>query len=179
MAQTATIYTVTIQLSHVDRGVYESLDLRLARHPSETLEFLATRLLAYVLEYQEGITFGDGLSTADDPAVLVRDLTGRMTRWIEVGMPSAERVHRGSKLAGAAVIYTHRDLSQVLAQLDGQGVHRAASIPVYAFGRDVIEPFAAALDRRSDWTINVLDGHLYIDGAGGSWSAPLTAASFT
>lgn len=179
MALSSTVYAVTVHLSHVDRGVYETLDLRVARHPSETAEYLVTRLLAYCLEYEEGIAFGDGLSTADTPAVLVRDLTGRVTRWIEVGLPSAERVHRGSKLAGRAAIYTHRDLRQVLAQLDGQGVHRAAEIPVYAFERTVVDAIAAALDRRVELTINVMDGHAYIDGPGGSYTLSLAPARFS
>ena len=80
MALTATIYRVSVELAHIDRGVYETLDLRLARHPSETLDYMATRLLAYCLEYTEGIVFTDGVSsTADEPAIVVRDLTGRLT----------------------------------------------------------------------------------------------------
>jgi uncharacterized protein YaeQ len=179
MAQTSTIYTVTVELSDVDRGRYETLDLRLARHPSETAEFLVTRLLAYCLEHEDGIAFGDGISTAGEPAVLVRDLTGRVTKWIEVGMPSAERVHRGHKLAGRAAVYTHRDLRQVLAQLDGRGVHRAGDVPVFAFPPTVIDPMAAALGRRTAWTLNVVGGELYVDGPAGALSAPLAAARFS
>lgn len=179
MAQSSTVYTVTVDLSNVDRGVYETLDLKLARHPSETAEFLVTRLLAYCLEFEDGITFGGGVSTDDEPAVLVRDLTGRVTKWVEVGMPSAERVHRGHKLAGRAAVYTHRDLRQVLAQLDGQGVHRAADVPVYAFERPAIDALAAALDRRTAWTVNVMDGELYLDGPAGSFTLPLAPAHFT
>lgn len=179
MALTSTIYAVQVELSHVDRGVYATLDLRLARHPSETAEFLVTRLLAYCLEYEEGITFGDGVSTPDEPAVFVRDLTGRLTKWIEVGMPSAERVHRGHKLAGRAAVYTHRELKQVLAQLEGQGVHRAADVPVVAFERALVDGMTAALDRRSAWTCTVMDGVLYVEGPGISTSAPLAPAHFS
>src|SRR4051812_49553939 len=84
----------------MDRGVYESLELRVARHPSETIEFMLVRVLAYCLEYTEGIAMTTGLSTGDEPALVVRDLTGRVTAWIEVGFPDAARLHRGSKLAG-------------------------------------------------------------------------------
>lgn len=178
MAQSSTVYTVTVDLSHVDRGVYETLDLRLARHPSETAEFLVTRLIAYCLEYEDGIAFGGGVSTDDEPAVLVRDLTGRITKWIEVGMPSAERVHRGHKLAGRAAVYTHREVRQVLAQLEGQGVHRAAAVPVYGLDRTVVEALAAALDRRTALTMNVMDGALYVEGPAGSLVQPLEASHF-
>src|SRR5215207_8969689 len=130
MAQAATIYIVTIDLSDLDRNVYEALELRVARHPSETAEYMLTRILAYCLEYQEGITLTEGVSSGDEPALLVRDLTGQITTWIEVGMPDAARLHRGSKAAGRAVVYTHRDARQVLAQFEGERIHRAAEIAV-------------------------------------------------
>jgi len=70
-----------------------------ARHPSEMAEFMLARTLAYCLEYQDGIALTDGVAAVDEPAVLVRDLTGRITAWIEVGAPTPERLHRGSKAA--------------------------------------------------------------------------------
>ena len=175
MAQTATLYSLAIDLSHVDRGVYETLDLKVARHPSESAEYMVARLLAYCLEYQDGIAFTEGLSSSDEPPVLVRDLTGRITTWIEVGMPSADRVHRASKLAGRVAIYTHRDIRQVLAQFNGQRVHRAAAIPVYELDRVVVEACAAGLERRSALTLNVMDGQLYIEMGGQSLSMPIVA----
>ena len=122
MALTATIYNFDIELADIDRGVYETLGLRLARQPSETPECMLTRFLAYCLEYTEGIELTEGVAAGDEPAVLVRDMTGRVTAWVEVGMPDAQRLHRGSKLAGRAVVYTHRNISQVLAELDGQKI---------------------------------------------------------
>src|SRR6266545_5520243 len=106
MALSATIYTLTIDLSDMDRGVYETLDLRVARHPSETAEYMLVRILAYCLEYREGIALTEGVASGSEPALVVRDLTGRVTAWIEVGMPDAARLHRGNKLAGRVVVYT-------------------------------------------------------------------------
>ena len=82
MALTATIYTFDIDLADVDRGVYETIALRVARHPSESEEYLVTRLLAYCLEYREGIAFSSGLSDPDAPTIAVRDLTGAIRVWI-------------------------------------------------------------------------------------------------
>ena len=163
MALTATIYTVETEIADVDRGVYRSETIRLARQPSETAEYMLMRLLAYCLEYREGIAFTEGVAAGDEPAVLVRDLTGQLTAWIEVGMPSAERVHRGSKRAARVAVYTHRAISQVLAQLQGRQVHRAADIPVFAFGPAFVEPAAAALQRRSKVVLSVNERHIYLD----------------
>ena len=96
MALSSTVYNFDVTLSDVDRGVYETLAIRAACHPSETIEYLLTRVLAYCLEYTEGITFSKGLAEPDEPAVLVRDLTGRITGWIEVGAPDADRLHKAS-----------------------------------------------------------------------------------
>ncbi len=61
VALTATLYNFDTELADIDRGVYQTLALRLARHPSETQEFMLTRLLAYCLEYTEGIEFSRGV----------------------------------------------------------------------------------------------------------------------
>jgi uncharacterized protein YaeQ len=157
------MYNVTVELSDVDRGVYETLELRMAMHPSESPAYLMTRLLAYCLEYREGIEFGAGLSNGDDPAILVRDLTGRITAWIEIGAPDADRLHRASKLAEQVAVYTHRDLRNLMGQLEGKKIHRASSIPIYTFGRGFIDSLAERLERRMKITLSVTERHLYLD----------------
>ena len=173
MALGATIHNFTVQLADIDRAVYQDLELRLARHPSETAEFMLTRLLAYCLEYQEGIAFTEGVAAVDEPAVLVRDLTGRITAWIEVGAPDAERLHRGSKHAGRAAIYTHRDPANLLAQLAGKKIHRAEAIPLYTFGRGFIDDAAKAIERRNTMSLSVTERQLYLDINGKSFSAAI------
>jgi uncharacterized protein YaeQ len=162
MAQSATIYNLAVELADVDRGVYAPLDLRVARHPSESAEYLVTRVLAYCLEYTEGIAFTQGISAGAEPALLVRDPTGQITAWIEVGLPDAERLHRGSKLSGRALVYTHRDVTQLLAQLAGRKIHRAEAIPVYAFDRHFIAALAALLERRSTLSISVTERQIFV-----------------
>src|SRR5437764_8770962 len=108
MALGATIYNFDIDLTDTNRQIYESLSLRLARHPSESEEYLVARLLAYLLEFTEGIAFSRGVSDPDMPAIAVRDLTGAMKTWIDVGTPDAQRLHKASKAAGRVVVYTHK-----------------------------------------------------------------------
>lgn len=169
MALTSTIYTFAIDVSDVDRGVYESLDIRAAMHPSESPEYLVTRVLAYCLEYTEGIDFAaGGVSSPDEPAVLVRDLTGRITAWIEIGAPDPDRLHRASKLAPRVAVYTHRDLRNLLPQWREARIHRAAEIPIYTFGRGFIDGIAPKLQRRMRLGISVTERHLYLDLDGDS-----------
>jgi uncharacterized protein YaeQ len=173
VAQTATVYTATIDLADMDRNVYETLDLRVARHPSETAEYMLVRILAYCLEYQEGIALTEGVSSGSEPALVVRDLTGRITGWIEVGMPDAERLHRGSKLAGRVAVYTHRDVRQLMGNLNGQHIHRSEDIPIRAFDRTLVEEIAAHLDRRISMSLSVTGGELFLALGDGSWTLPL------
>jgi uncharacterized protein YaeQ len=178
MALTATIHNFDTELADVDRGVYASFRLKVARQPSETLEYMLTRYLAYCLEYTEGIALTEGIAAGDEPAVLVRDLTGRVTAWIEVGAPAAERLHRGSKLAGRAAVYTHRNVALVLAELDGKGVHRASEIPVYELGRGFMDAIAAVAPRRAAVTVSITGRHLYLDLDGRSFDTALVEHHF-
>ena len=166
MALGATIYNFSIVLSDADRGVYETLALKLARHPSEAGEFLVARLLAYCLEHSEGIAFSRGLSEPDQPALAVRDLTGAIRSWIEVGAPDAARLHKAAKAAPRVAVYTHKDPASLLRQLAGEKIHRAERIELYAIDRALIEALASRLERRMAFELSVTGGHLYltIDG---------------
>jgi uncharacterized protein YaeQ len=179
VALTATLYNFDTELADIDRGVYQTLALRLARHPSETSEFMLTRLLAYCLEYTEGIEFTDGVSAGDEPAVLVRDMTGRITAWIEVGMPDASRLHRGSKLAGRAAVYTHRNVDKVLDGLKAKQVHRAEEIPVYEFGKGFVDDVAAVVQRREKLSVSITERQLYLDVSGQTFNTTVVEHRFS
>jgi uncharacterized protein YaeQ len=173
MALGATIHTFAVQLADVDRGVYEELALRVARHPSETESYMMTRVLAYCLEYEEGIAFSEGISSTDEPAVLVRDLTGALTAWIEVGAPDADRLHHGSKLAERTVVYTHRDPAKVMAPWAGRRIHRSDAIVLHSFEPGFVDAAVVALERRNTMTVSITERELYLDLNGTSVSATI------
>ena len=166
MALTATIHNFDVTLADVDRGVYETLALRVARHPSETEEYLLTRVLAYCLEYAEGIAFSKGLAEPDEPAIAVRDLTGALRVWIDVGAPDAARLHKASKAAPRVAVYTHRDPAQLVRQLSGERIHKAESLELYGVDRALLASLVPHLDRRVAMTISVTDRQLYVDVGG-------------
>ena len=162
MAIGATIYHFTIRLSDVDRGVYETLELKAAKHPSESDEYLVARVLAYCLEYAEGIAFSRGLSSPDEPPIAVKDLTGVLKAWIEVGSPDAARLHKASKAAPRVAVYTHKDPAQLLRSLDGERIHRAEVLELYSLGRDFVASVVARLARRNELDVSVSERHLYV-----------------
>ena len=162
MALQATIYNFDIELADTDRGVYESLALRVARHPSESEDYLIARLLAYVLEFTEGIAFSRGISDPDEPAIAVRDLTGAIDSWIDVGTPDAARLHKASKAARRVAVYTHKDPRQFLNRLAGEKIHRADELELYAIDRALVSALVERLDRRVAFSVSVTDRELFI-----------------
>jgi uncharacterized protein YaeQ len=162
MALTATIYNFDVQLADVDRGVYETLSFKVAQQPSETEEYLLSRVLAYCLEYAEGIAFSKGIAEPDVPALAVRDLTGAMQLWIDVGAPDAARLHKASKASPRVAVYTHRDPARLVSQLSGEKIHRSAELELYGIDRSLIDGLVARLDRRNSWELSVTDRHVYV-----------------
>lgn len=173
MALSATIYHFDIQLTHVDRGVYEALAVKVARHPSEAEDYLLARVLAYCLEFTEGLSFSRGLSEPDEPAIAVRDLTGQLRAWIDVGTPDAARLHKAAKAAPRVAVYTHKSPETLLRPLKGERIHRADAIELYAFDRDMIDGLVARLERRMGFDLSVTGAHLFLSLDGASLSGDL------
>ena len=178
MALTATMYHLQITLSDVDRGVYEALDLRVARHPSETMRYLVTRTLAYCLCYADGIAFSKGgLSTAEEAPVSVRDATGVLRAWIDVGAPSAERLHKASKAAESVFLFTHVELPLLLREAKARAIHQVERIEVQRIEPEFLDALAAKLDKNSKFEVVRTDGQLYVTLAGETLNGTLTRCS--
>lgn len=177
MALTATIYNFDIDLADNDRGVYETLALRIAQHPSESDEYLVGRMLAYLLEYAEGIAFSRGVSEPDEPTISVRDLTGAISAWIEIGTPDGARLHKASKAAKRVVVYCHKDPAQWLRQLDAGAIHRAGAMEIYTIDRELIAALVSRLDRRMAFAVSVTDRELFVSLGTGNLSGTVSAIS--
>lgn len=162
MALTATVYHVEIELSDIDRNVYETLDLRIARHPSESMPYFLTRTIAYALLYEEGIAFSKGgLSSADEPPLTIRDLQGILRVQVEIGAPSAERLHKASKASPRLVVFT-QEPRRVLREAESREIHKAEQIEVYALDPKFLDRLGELTDRNAKWTLMHNDGHLYV-----------------
>jgi uncharacterized protein YaeQ len=166
MALTATIYNLNVHLADTDRGVYETLAFKVAQQPSESGEHMMARVLAYCLEYTEGIGFSKGIAEPEEPALFVRDLTGTLRAWIDIGSPDAARLHKASKAAPRVAVYTHKDPAQLLRALDGERIHRAEHLELYALDRDLISELLSRRERRTSFDLTVTERHLYatVDG---------------
>ncbi len=161
MAPPGTVHRFEVSVSDVDRDVYESFDLRIAQHPSESMRYLLTRTLAYCLSYEEGIAFSKGgLSSAEDPPVSVRDATGLLLAWIDVGSPSAERLHKAAKAARRVAIFTHSDLAPL--RREAEAIHKAASIEVFRIAPELLDALERRIQRNATLELTRNEGMLYV-----------------
>lgn len=175
MALPSVIYKFALDISDVDRGVYETVELRVARHPSETETHAVMRVLCYALELQEGLTLGRGLGDPDDAALRVDDLTGRTLVWIDIGAPSADRLHRAAKRVDTVKVYTHKDPARVRANLaGGRAIHRVDSITLTPVPIELVEALAESLSRSNTWAILRSDGRVYVTVGDDTLEAELT-----
>jgi uncharacterized protein YaeQ len=179
MAASATMFHLQIDLSDVDRAVYQALDLRVARHPSETMRYLLTRVLAYCLCFEEGIAFTRGLSTNDEPAAWVKDPHGNLRLWIEVGTPSAERLHKASKASPRVVVFTHHDPELLKKAARSKAIHKADGIEVYALDGALLDALDGATERNARWAVVHTEGMLYVTSGETSLSGSVTRHSLT
>lgn len=166
MALPATLRRFKIQLSDADRGVYETLELRAAQHPSESDRYLVTRVLARCLEHADGVDFTRGLAAAEEPALWERDLRGDVRSWIEVGSPSIDRLHRAGKAAQRVCVYAWKGVPQLAREIVSQKVHRGSEIELHALDPAFLDLVCASLDRANVWSLSVSGGTLYLEISG-------------
>ncbi len=162
MAQTATIHTLQVELSDIDRNIYESLSLRVAQHPSEDMPRMVARVLAYCLLYEADLEFGRGLSNVEEPALWRRLPDGRIAHWVDVGHPSADRLHRASKAADKLSIVTHKELGQLQREAAKRAIHRADEIDVWRLPGALVSALAALTTRKSQWVVVHAEGGLMV-----------------
>ena len=162
MAQPSTLYRFRIRLADVARGVYETFELRLAMHPSESAPFLLARVIAYCLNLQEGIELTQGIGSPDEPALRVKDLTGTTRVWIDIGNPTARRLHKASKAAKSVRVYTYRDPEILIREMAGEEIHRAETIEVFSLDPKFLNRLGETLDRDNDWEVLHDEGELSV-----------------
>jgi uncharacterized protein YaeQ len=180
MALKATVIRLEVRLSDVDRSVYEEIPLTLARHPSESPRYLASRLLGYLLYFGEGVAFSrGGLSSVDEAPVAERDPTGALVRWIDVNAPSAERLHRASKAAKVSIVSCARDA--LAREAGSRPIHAADDIEVLLVPPSFNESLADLVLASRSFELVRTDGHLYVTSARGdatdAFDAPLEVVS--
>jgi uncharacterized protein YaeQ len=165
------LYRFQIELSDIDRGVYETLDFRVSQHPSETAPYLLTRVLAYALSYQKELEFSpSGLSDPDTPALKAIGKNGGIDLWVEIGNPSARKLHKAGKSAKQVVVYTYKSAEVLFNDINANDIHRKEDLIVYSLSADFLLILESRLEKNNRWSLLLQQGQLDVDAAGVSAS---------
>ncbi|SPO59671.1 YaeQ family protein [Pseudomonas inefficax] len=161
MAQPSTTYKFELNLTDLDRGVYENVRPTTARHPSETEERMVVRLLAYALWYNENLSFGRGLSDVDEAALWEKSLDDRILHWIEVGQPDADRLTWCSRRTERTSLLAYGSL-RVWQNKVVDAVKGLKNLSIAAVPQEVLETLATDMPRTIKWDVMISEGTLFV-----------------
>ena len=165
MALKPTIYKFTIALSDMNRHIYQTLNVTLAQHPSENLERMMMRVLAYCLNIDTDpnnkLDFTKGLSAVEEPDLWAKTLDDQLILWIDVGEPSPERIKKASHLARTTKIYSFNSKSDVWWS-QNQTKLQSLKVDIMRFNWDEIQALAKQVSRTMDFSISLSGDSAYI-----------------
>ena len=161
VAKKPTIYKLRISLSDLNRNYYDTLNLTLAQHPSETVERMMVRILAYCINAQEHLVFAKGLNADDEPDIWARTLDDQISLWIDVGEPSFDRIKKASHLAPAVKLYCFNSKSDVWWD-QAKGKINQLKASVYRFEWQDIQALAALVQRTMDISVTITGDSAYV-----------------
>jgi len=162
MALKPTIYKIDISLSDLDREVYDTLNLTLALHPSETLERMMARVLAFCFNADDRLEFTSGLSDTSEPDIWKHSLDGRIELWIDVGEPSVDRVRKASSLTQQMNIYTFNSKSNIWWGQARSDLSRLQA-SVWQFPWEQIQALARLVERTMRITVTISDSTAFVN----------------
>jgi uncharacterized protein YaeQ len=159
----ATICRATLQIADMDRNYYHDHVLTIARHPSETDERMMVRVLAFALHADETLSFGKGLSTEDEPDLWIKDLTGSIKAWIDVGQPDDKRIRKACGRADQVHVYCYGGHASKLwwSQISDK-LERSRNLTVKSLAQPVSKALAALADRNMQLHCTVQDGQIWL-----------------
>lgn len=166
MAIKPTIYKARIALSDLERHYYDTLNLTIAQHPSETIQRMVARILAYAVNAQERLIFCKGLSDVEEPALWVRSMDEQTELWIDVGEPAVDRIKKATRQAQQVKVYSFNTKSDVWWE---QGKHKFSMLNAefYRFDAASIETLSQYVERTMDWSITISGNSAYVATANG------------
>lgn len=163
MAEKATIYKANITLSDTDRHYYAELNLTIALHPSETLERMMVRILAFCYCAAENLSFTRGLSSADEPDLWLKSDDGRILEWIEVGQPAPDRLKKASGQSAAVKVYTYGRGMDVWWNTNASAIRALPKVTIQYFATDELTALTQLAEKTMNLTVTIAETIAYID----------------
>jgi uncharacterized protein YaeQ len=161
MAIKPTIYKTRIMLSDLNRDHYESVNLTIALHPSETMERMMARILAFCINHHNDLTFGKGISDSDEPDIWIKELNEQINLWIDVGEPSPDRIKKASRNSAVTTVYSFNSKSKTWWEQNKNQFSRFKA-SFHQFDWPQIQTLATFAKRTMDWSVTITDQTIYI-----------------
>ena len=164
MAIKATIYKASLQIADMDRGYYEDVNLTIARHPSETDERMMVRILAFALNAAEGLSFTEGISSKEvEPDIWLKNLTGDIEFWIDVGLPDEKRIKKACSRAKEVYLYAYGGrIVQTWWQPMAGKLSKQKNLHVFALSIEATKALAELAERTMTLNCTVQDGQIWM-----------------
>jgi len=160
-----------IALSDLERNYYDTLHLTVAQHPSETVERMMVRILAFCINAQENLEFTKGLSSVEEPDLWVRSLDDQLLLWIEVGEPSVERIKKATRLAQAVKVYSFNSKSDVWWEQGREKFSRLRA-SMFQLPWENIQALAALHQRSMNMSVTISGDSAYFATDAGECEVP-------
>jgi len=162
MALKATIYKADLSIADMDRNYYQEHALTIARHPSETDERVMIRLLAFALHADPALSYGKDLFDVEEPALWLKDLTGAIDLWIEVGQPDERRLMKASGRSERVVVYSYSATSHIWFKGIAKQIDRARNITVINIPAETSAALEKMAQRNMQLQCTIQDGQVWI-----------------
>ncbi len=153
-------------LSDLDRNYYDTLNLTIAQHPSETAERMMVRVLAFCIEAQEHLTFTKGLSSPDEPDIWARSLDDQIKLWVDVGEPAVDRIKKASRISSSVKVYSFNSKSDVWWSQEASKF-AALDVQVYQVAWPSIQALSTLVERTMDMAVTITEGTAYFSAEKG------------
>jgi uncharacterized protein YaeQ len=163
MALNATMYRFGIDLSDLNNNVYDSLSLHVALHPSETVERMCLRVLAYCMCYHPQLSFTKGLSTESEPDLWQVSYSDEIEHWIEIGKPDAKRLKKALGRSQAVTVFSYggQDLEKWLADIS-KDYALVKNIRIFVLRFDDMDRFVDRIERSAQLSVMIQDNLMHI-----------------
>lgn len=165
MAEKATIYKANLTLSDMDRSVFSDFNLTIALHPSETIERMMVRILAFCFRAAENLTFTKGLSSMDEPDLWLKHDNGTILEWVEVGQPSPDRLKKASSQSQAVKVFSYGRGMDVWWKTNAAAIRALPKVEVHCFSADELQQLAALADKTMNLTVTITESIAYVSSA--------------
>ncbi|ABM24368.1 MULTISPECIES: YaeQ family protein [Shewanella] len=163
MALKSTVFKVNLQIADMDRNYYQDHQLTLAQHPSETDGRMMVRLLAFIINASDTLSFSKGLCVDDEPELWDKSLSGEINLWVEFGQADEKWLRKASGRAKAVQLFTYGGRSvPIWWKQNQQALERYQNLKVWNIAEDSVTAMEALVGRNIALQVSISEGQIWL-----------------